>query len=229
MRIGGFQKFSLIDYPEHIAAVLFTQSCSFRCHYCHNEELVLPKKNQPELSFEGILSFLRTRQGLLDGVVVSGGEPTLQLDIMTALRSLKELGFLVKLDTAGPMPHVLEKIIRAKLVDYIAMDIKAPLDKYSAVTNTHVDKDKIMKSINLIIHSNVKHEFRTTLVKSLHTKEDLTAMAFLIQGGQKYVLQKFKPGKTLNPKFQDEEPFSEKDFKQVLPRLERYVLSAIYR
>lgn len=134
MQIGGLQKFSLLDYPGKISAVVFTQGCNFRCPYCHNPELVDPARYQECLPEEEIFSFLETRRGKLEAVTVTGGEPTLQKSLAPFLRRIKDMGFLVKLDTNGSRPDVLEELLRQKLIDYIAMDIKAPLEKYEAVT-----------------------------------------------------------------------------------------------
>ncbi|OQX50761.1 MAG: anaerobic ribonucleoside-triphosphate reductase activating protein [Candidatus Cloacimonas sp. 4484_209] len=133
MKIGGFQKVSLIDYPGKICAIVFTRGCNFRCPYCHNPELVLPENYSPLIPEEEIFSFLEKRRGKLDAVEITGGEPTLQEDLTEFIRKIKEMGFLVKLDTNGSFPSVLEKVIYSGLVDYIAMDVKAPLEKYRQV------------------------------------------------------------------------------------------------
>ncbi len=223
MRIGGLQKFSLIDYPGHIAAVIFTQGCLFRCHYCHNPELVLPQKFQTPIPFEEVLSFLEMRKGKLEGVVISGGEPTLQAKLIPSLEKIKAKGFAIKLDTSGVMPDVLKKLIQRRLVNYIAMDIKAPLSCYQEVTNTHVDIQKIKDSIALIKDSSLPHEFRTTLLKPFHGQEDIVTMAQMIQGCQNYVLQKYKPGKTLSSASQHFQPFSDQELVNSIAMAKPYV------
>ncbi|HEC86320.1 MAG TPA: anaerobic ribonucleoside-triphosphate reductase activating protein, partial [Thermoplasmatales archaeon] len=140
MIIGGFQRFSLIDYPGKICAIIFTQGCNFRCPYCHNPELVNPKLFQEPIDENDIFRFLEMRKGKLDAVEITGGEPTLQPDLIEFMRKIKAMGFLIKLDTNGTNPEVVEKIIKNKLVDYIAMDVKAPLEKYEKVVRAKVDK-----------------------------------------------------------------------------------------
>ncbi len=193
MRIGGLQKFSLIDYPGKMAAVIFTQGCNFRCPYCQNARLVEPTLYS-ELIPEGeVLAFLKKRQGKLEGIVVSGGEPTLQPDLISFLDQLKCLGYLVKLDTNGSHPEVLEKIIDLRLINYVAMDIKAPLEKYNTAAGVSVSVDSIKESIRVIIHSGIAHQFRTTLVKPLCSAADIQNMRSLVDGAQEYILQPFIP------------------------------------
>ena len=153
MHIAGLQKSSLIDYPEKIACIVFTQSCNFRCGYCHNPELFEQRK--PLISTEAFFEFLKTRQNKLDGVVITGGEPTLQKDLNEFISEIKNLGFLVKLDSNGTNPNIIENLINKNLIDYVAMDIKAPLNKYEQITNTKVNTENIKKSINLILNSNI--------------------------------------------------------------------------
>jgi len=228
MRIGGFQKFSLIDYPGQIAAVLFTQGCLFRCHYCHNSELVIPKQFLTPISFKEILSFLETRKSKLEGVVISGGEPTMQPNLISSIEQIRAKGFSIKLDTSGVMPNVLRELIQKKLIDYIAMDIKAPLERYQEFTNTSIDTHKIEESISIIKSSSLQYEFRTTLINPFHKLEDLISMAKLIQGCRRYVLQKFRPGKTLNPSFQNYQPFTDQELKEFAPSIEPFVQSLAF-
>jgi len=203
MIIGGFQRFSLIDYPDKICAIVFTQGCNFRCPYCHNPELVDPKKFGIELKEAEILSFLDRRKGKLDAVTITGGEPLLQLDLSTFLSEVKRLGYLVKLDTNGSFPSRLEGIMQSKFVDYIAMDIKISLDKYHQVIKRKIDTRKILDSIRLIMDSGLDYEFRTTVVKALFEKDDFYKIGQLIKNARLYVLQKFVPSKTLDDTFLD--------------------------
>ena len=197
MRIGGLQKFSIIDYPGKMAAVIFTQGCNFRCPYCQNAQLVEPAL-YGELIPEGeVLAFLGKRQGKLEGGVVSGGEPTLQPDLISFLDQLKCLGYLVKLDTNGSHPEVLEKIIDLRLINYVAMDIKAPLEKYSKVAGVCVNVSQIQQSINIIMDSEIAHEFRTTMVKSLCPLTDIGKIRSLIPEDEHYTLQPFIPRDTI--------------------------------
>lgn len=223
MRIGGIQKCSLIDFPGKVSAVLFTQGCPWRCHYCHNARLVFPERFDPPILEKEVFSFLRRRREQLDGVVVSGGEPTLQPDLPEFIREIKEMGFAVKLDTNGFRPDVVEKVIRLELVDYIAMDVKAPLDSYETVVGARVDTGKIKRSISIIINSGIDHEFRTTAVPGLHTIEDLRAIGELVTGAKRYILQEFIPKNTLKPELSLTAPFP----RQVLENLEEYFASRV--
>jgi len=201
MVIGGFQRFSLIDYPDKICAIVFTQGCNFRCPYCHNPELVNPKKFGVELKEDEILSFLDRRKGKLNAVTITGGEPLLQSGLITFLSAIKNLGYMIKLDTNGSFPLKLKGIIQSKLVDYIAMDIKTSLDKYHRIVQRKIDKGKILNSIKLIMDSGLDYEFRTTVVKSLLEKDDFYKIGQLIQTARLYVLQNFVPSKTLDDTF----------------------------
>jgi pyruvate formate lyase activating enzyme len=189
MRIGGFQKCSLIDYPGKLSAIIFTLGCNFKCSYCHNPELVNPELFPEPIPEEDILSFLATRKGKLDALVITGGEPTLQEDLVEFALKVKELDFLVKLDTNGSNSRILEKLIG--IVDYVAMDIKAPLEKYHQVSNSNIDTGEIKKSIELIMNSDRDYEFRTTVVKSELEESDILKIGKLIQGARLFVLQKY--------------------------------------
>ncbi|MDP8264777.1 MAG: anaerobic ribonucleoside-triphosphate reductase activating protein [Candidatus Aceula lacicola] len=191
LRIGGFQKFSLIDFPGKMAAVVFTQGCDFRCPFCHNPDLVLPEKFSEPILEQEILEFLEKRQDQLQGVVVTGGEPTIQGDLKAFLKKVKDLGFFVKLDTNGNNPEVLDDLIKEKLIDYVAMDVKAPLEKYSDVTGVQIDQSKIKESIDLILNSGIDYQFRTTVVKPFLSDQDLSNIASFLQGAKRYILQPF--------------------------------------
>ena len=220
MQIGGLQKTSLLDFPEKISAIVFTQGCNFRCGYCHNPELIV-MKNTDNYTTDGVLEFLKTRRGKLDGVVITGGEPCLQKDLIDFIKKVKTEGFLVKLDSNGTMPDVLELAI--PFVDYIAMDIKAPLEKYSDIVKVKIDTEKIKRSISLIMNSGVDYEFRTTVVKSQLSFSDFEKIAQLIQGAKRYYLQKFVPSKTLDEKMMSETTYSTEDFEKIKKILTKYV------
>ena len=192
MYIGGLEKFSLIDYPGKICAVVFTQGCNFRCSYCHNPELVEPRMYREPIPEEEVLEFLEKRKAILEGVVITGGEPLLHKDLPLLLKAIKEIGYAVKLDTNGSFPEELRKIVNDKLVDYIAMDIKAPLEKYDLLAGVDVNTEDIERSIRIIMHSNLGYHFRTTVVKSLLNIEDLKQIRELIKGACNYVLQEFR-------------------------------------
>ena len=229
MRIGGFQKVSLIDYPGKICAIIFTQGCNFRCPYCHNPELINLSDSQSPINEEEILLFLRMRKGKLDAVVITGGEPTLQQDLIEFLRKIREMGYLIKLDTNGSHPELIEKLIKLRIVDYLTMDVKAPLEKYREITNSKVNPDIIRKSIGSIMKSGLDYEFRTTLVKSQLSKEDIIEIGKLIKDSQLYVLQKFVPSKTLNPKFLNETTYSNEEFEHLKDILKNYVTKCLIR
>lgn len=225
MIIGGFVKFSLNDYPGKTAAVIFTLGCNFRCRYCHNPELVLPEKYAPEIPLGEVYSFLESRVGKLDAVCITGGEPTEHLDLPEMIKKIKEMGFLVKLDTNGSRPEMLEKIIKEGNIDYIAMDIKAPFDPYSyqKITGTPVDTEKLKKSINLIINSGLPHEFRTTVVKSLTSFDDLRKIAGSIKGADNYFIQRFVSSKLNDPSLINEVSYTEQELKPLASELSTFV------
>jgi pyruvate formate lyase activating enzyme len=197
MQIGGLIKLSLVDYPGKTAAVIFTQSCNFRCPYCHNKELVIPSCFQELIPEEEVISFLVKRKDVLGGVVVTGGEPTLQKDLLAFLRRVQHLGYQVKLDTNGSRPDVLKGIIKENLVNFIAMDVKAPLESYEKLAGVPVATKLIEESIAIIKGSGIKHQFRTTIVKTLLGNEDFSKLAHLVAGAQSYVLQNFTAQETV--------------------------------
>lgn len=195
MNILGIEKSSFIDYPNKIATVLFTGGCNFRCPYCHNTSLV--KQEGELISEKEILTFLIGRRKFVDAVCITGGEPTLQPNLYEFISEIKKEGFFVKLDTNGTRPHLLTSLIEAALVDYVAMDIKAPIKKYSVVTGQRVDTSFIESSIEILLNSSIEYEFRTTVCKELLTKEDITNIALSIKGGKKFYLQNFRDGDTV--------------------------------
>ncbi len=204
MLIGGLQPVTLLDYPEKVAAIIFTARCNMRCPFCYNSNLVLPEKIEKVDYYkeEDILKFFDKRKKLLDGVVITGGEPTLQADLGDFCLKLKEMGYKIKLDTNGLLPEVVEKLISKGLIDYIAMDIKGPLSRYSEITRVEINSESIKKSVKLIMSSGLGYEFRTTLVKGLHELEAMKEIGELIKGADKYYLQSFTPGQgTLEPGF----------------------------
>ena len=230
MKIAGFQKFSLIDYPGKISAIIFTQGCNLRCPYCHNPELVDPKLFSDTLDEDSILSFLRRRADKLDGIVITGGEPLLQHDLVEFVERVKEMGYLIKLDTNGTYPEILKRLLGKNLIDYIAMDIKAPLEKYPNVVQTDVCAEKIMESITIILNINIDYEFRTTVVKDLLTEDDLICIAKLIRGAKRYVLQKFAVSKILDKSFVGNvKCFSEEELNTIKDEIKKYVSECIIR
>ena len=193
MQIHGFQKTTLLDYPGHIAATVFTGSCNFRCPFCHNSDLVLFPQDVPIVSEEEIFTHLKKRQGILDGVCITGGEPTLQTDLPDFILKVRSLGYAVKLDTNGYRPDVLAKLCDDGLIDYVAMDIKHAPVKYNDICQvTDFDFKRIQSSVDYLIHSSIPYEFRTTIVKELHTAEDISAIGSLVAGARSYYLQSYK-------------------------------------
>ena len=192
MNICGLQKLAMVDYPGKLAATVFTGGCNLRCPFCHNALLVTRLSETPSIPTDEVLAFLKSRRGLLDGVVLTGGEPLLQPDAEDFLRDVRELGFTVKLDTNGCYPEALAHILEQGLVDYIAMDIKNSREKYGLTVGVPaLDLTPIDESIRLIRTSGVDYEFRTTLVQELHTPADVAAIGQWIQGAPRYALQKF--------------------------------------
>ncbi len=203
MKIGGLNKFSLSDYPGKVASVVFTQGCNFRCRFCHNGSLI--PGNVPDSSLipqEKVFEFLEDRSSQLDGVVITGGEPTIQPDLSAFIHRIKTMGFSVKLDTNGSRPKVLHKLLEEKLIDFMAMDIKAPLDIYDRLTGVQTPISRIEESIELIAGSGITHEFRTTVVKPLLSPQDLLSIRKLIPPGSTHRLQKFRPEHALDTELQ---------------------------
>ena len=215
--IGGLLKVTVQDYPEHIACIIFTKGCNFDYSYCYNRDLVDNKVKT--IDKDEIMSYLYKRRKLLDGVVISGGEPTIWNDLIDFLKEIKELKLDIKLDTNGYNPEMLKEIIDNKLVDYIAMDIKAIPSKYHKVINKKIDFDKITQSINLIKKSNIKHEFRTTIMKGIHNTLDIVEISKLI-GNSSLYLQNFEY--TDRVKDKNIKSFSKDELLEIKKELEKY-------
>lgn len=192
MLIAGLRKTSFLDYPGQPCAVVFTPYCNMNCTYCHNEEIL--RGGVPLVPEAEVMDYLEKRAGTLTAVTVSGGEPTLQQDLVPFIERVRVLGYRVKLDTNGMKPNVLQQLLLRELVDYVAMDIKASPEQYDAVTRVHCDLEAVRRSIYLLQHSGVAHEFRTTFAPELST-EDILGAAMLVQGAQRYFLQQYRPRK----------------------------------
>lgn len=199
MIIGGFQKFSLLEYPGKIGAVIFTRGCNFHCPYCHNPELVDPQRYSDLMSEESVVQFLTNRRGKLESVTISGGEPTLQPDLLDFVLRLKDMGYCIKLDTNGSKPEVVKKLVKSNAVDYWAMDIKAPLSLYSLITGCSVKDQDIIKSMDLIRQSGGEWEFRTTYFNQLLNWNDILEIQLLLKPGDRYYLQQCNYENTLEP------------------------------
>ncbi len=220
MKIAGLQKLTLIDYPGHLACTVFLPGCNFRCPWCYSRELVLPEEieKQPIIPEKEFFDFLKERIGLLQGVVVCGGEPTIFQDIPEFMEKIKKMGYLTKLDTNGSNPEIIEELINKNLVDYIAMDVKLPKEKYSMIFKGKISVDDIQKSINLLKEGRVDYEFRTTVVPTIHEKEDILAIVQWIKPARRYFLQNFRAEKTIDPSFEKIKPYS-RDFLLELQKL----------
>ena len=221
MKISGLQKLTLLDYPGKMACTVFTYGCNFRCGFCHNA-LLVTEENGDNISEDEFFAFLKKRQGILDGVCISGGEPTLQKDLSEFIAKIKDLGYSVKLDTNGTNPTLLKKLISKNLVDYIAMDIKNSPKKYDITCGCKVDTDSIKESVSLIISSGIEHEFRTTTLREYHTAEDFEDIAEWIAGNSSYYLQHFEDsgnliGENLTDFSKDEMALFAEKIKEKLP------------
>ena len=192
MNFSGFQKLTLLDYPEHVACTLFTKGCNMRCPFCHNALLVTEKGDEITYNDEEVLTYLKKRVGILDGVCITGGEPLLHKELSDFLRKVKVLGYGVKLDTNGSFPEKLKALVAEGLVDYVAMDIKNSVERYPETIDVpDFDMSPIEESIDFLLEGRVAYEFRTTVVAEFHTIQDIVSIAKRIQGAPKYFLQNF--------------------------------------
>ena len=200
MVLGGYQKLTLIDYPGKIATTVFTVGCSFRCPFCHNPELVLGSQLLVYSNIEKeFFEFLKKRKGKLEGVCITGGEPTIQPDLVDFIKKVKNLGYFVKLDSNGSRPDALRNIIQNKMVDFIAMDIKNAPEKYKKTTGGMADLERIKLSVDMIMNSGIDYEFRTTVVPGIHEEKDFDEISKWIKGARAYYLQEYREGKILDP------------------------------
>jgi len=224
MDVGGFLKTSLVDYPGKVSCVAFTVGCSFRCPFCHNRELVLPSEFPPLIPEKEISSFLLKRRAVIDGVVITGGEPTLQADLADFARKIKSLGLLVKLDTNGSNPQSVEVMLTEGLLDYVALDVKAPLDqRYLTASGVTPPIRPIKKTISLLANSLVPFELRTTVVPSLHTDVDVLDMAYQLAEmklpAAPWYLQQFVPQNCLEPLYCGLSPYREEELHAILEKV----------
>ncbi len=222
MIIGGIQKNTLIDYPGKIAATIFVSGCNFRCPFCHNPELVLPKAiiQHPPIPLKDVYKFLDERKGFLEAVVICGGEPTIYDDIIDFAKQIKDMGYLVKIDTNGSNPRILEKMINYGLLDYVAMDVKAPKEKYEELAGSLLDIKNIEKSVEILRKGKINYEFRTTVVPGLLVKEDILEIVKWISPAKKYVLQNFQvQGETVDPAFTSINPYPKDYLKEIRDKI----------
>ena len=228
MNIAGVQKVTLLDYPGKVACEIFTQGCNFECPFCQNSGLI-PITNTGEFSEEEIFEYLNLRKNILDGVVITGGEPTVQKDLKGFIKKIKDLGLLVKLDTNGGNPKVLQELIDEDLVDYVAMDIKNVFNKYNITAGKKINLDNIKKSIEILKASKIDYEFRTTIIKEMHSLDDIISICKLV-GNAKYYLQNFEDSEnvidhSLHGFSREELLFIDKYLKDVFPNVEIRALS----
>lgn len=254
--IRGLQKTTLIDYPGKIACIIFFSSCNFRCPFCHNKDLVLESKNLPKFPEKEILKFLKSRVSVLEGVVLTGGEPLLYPNLDHFIKKIKELDFLVKLDTNGELFSCLKKIVESELVDYVALDFKMPLEKYEKAVGVKVNKKVVLETMRFLISGKVDYEFRTTVVPGVHREADLIKMAEEIQVTMRqcnktrassllsnpevsgseietmkmnWFLQQFRPGRCLDPEFNKIKPYPKSFYDKILPKLRKIVPNTYLR
>lgn len=228
-RIAGLEKLTLIDYPGKIAAVIFVYGCNLRCEYCHNPELVIGELNEQNIfDNQKVLKFLKSRVGKLDAVVITGGEPLIYDGLEEFMREVKDMGYLVKLDTNGLLPNKLSNLVKKNLLDYISMDIKYPEGDYLTFTGQDA-LEKVKKSIKVIMNSGIDYEFRTTYVKGIHDTNSSTLIGEMIKGAKQYYVQNFRPGKTINPTLSSQNSFTEKELKKLAKNIKPYVLNVEIR
>jgi pyruvate formate lyase activating enzyme len=229
VEIGGFQSFSLSEFPGRIAAVVFCRGCNFRCPYCHNPELVDPARYSPPWPEQTVFEQLEARRGKLQGVVITGGEPILQHDLGAFLVKVRSLGYAVKLDTNGSDPEGLQRLISAGLVDHIGLDVKAPPARYPFVTRSDIAPQTIMRSISLVLAAGVDHEFRTTWLPALLSRADLLEIAGMVRGCRSWVVQRFVPSKALDPALLAERPPDEAALAEVREAAARIGVNCLVR
>ena len=215
MKIGGFQKTSLLDYPDMISSIVWTIGCNFNCPFCYNTELI--RGTSQIISEEQIFGHLKKRKGIVEALVISGGEPFLQKDLDIFCKKIKKLNLLIKIDTNGTFPDKLEKLIEKKLIDYVAVDIKAPRSKYERLTGVKIDIKNIQKTIDILQISPIDYEFKTTFVPKLLTKKDILEIAKWLEGSKKYFLQQFK----------NEMPVLSDELQHIKPYEKQYLLDTI--
>ena len=226
---AGLQKLTLLDYPGKVACTLFTKGCNFRCPFCHNASLVVRADEQKTYGNDEILSFLKKRQGVLDGVAITGGEPTLMSGLYDFMKQIKELGYSVKLDTNGTRPDLLKRLVNDGLVDYVAMDIKNSPEKYAYTCGLpeSYDLSKIEESKNFLMEGKVDFEFRTTVAKPFHSEEDFYKIGEWLKGSEKYFLQQFKDSGDIIG--QEISSFNESEMEKFLNTLLPFVPNAQLR
>lgn len=233
MACVAIQKMTLIDFPGHIAATVFLRGCPFRCFYCHNPELVLPEQYVPEILYRSVIDFLHKRVGMLDGICITGGEPTMWPGLESFIKTVRGMGYAIKLDTNGYFPDIVASLLEQKLIDYVAMDIKAPLNRYDDIIGVTIDTTRIARSIELLQAAYVAgiladYEFRTTLVKPLLSVDDATGIRDLVRDTPHYYLQNFVESKHVGS-VKGFEPFTALEAKQFSTIIQESVVDVVLR
>jgi len=223
MNFKGFIETSFVDWDSKICSVIFTPGCNFRCPFCFNQELVLDPDSLDNVPEQMIFDFLEKQKDFIDGICITGGEPTILSNLPDFCKRVKEKGFLVKLDTNGTNPNVLKELIDKKIVDYMAMDLKCPWNDYPKFVGVAIDAEKIKESTQLLMNSGIDYEFRTTVVPSLHTKEVFEKTVSQIKGAKKYCIQKFQPGHCIDPVFDKEKKQSDEEMEEFAVISRKYV------
>jgi len=224
MKFGGFQKTSLLDFPDRISSILFTVGCNLRCPFCYNRRLIIDPK-PPFLSEEDALEILLSRKKYVDAVVITGGEPTMNRDLPEFIRKLKENGFQVKLDTNGFYPETLRESL--PYLDYVAMDVKTSLEKYKLLGAK--DTENLLRSIQIIMEGKVDYEFRNTVVPRIVDEEDIIKIGKMVEGAKRFAFQQFRPGETLDEAFNDVKPYTDDIIIKFSKIMEKYVSEVILR
>lgn len=228
MQIYGFNKTTLLDYPEHVAATVFTGGCNFRCPFCHNGGLVLSPNWEERIEEEEVLSYLKKRQGILEGVCITGGEPTLQKDLRDFICKVKDMGYLVKLDTNGYRPQVLWNLMQEGLLDYVAMDIKASKENYAVAAGVEgLDISRIEESVGILKGGKVPYEFRTTVVKGIHSIEEFEEIGQFLAGSRAYYLQQYREND--NVIVQGYDAFSKAEMESMALLARKYIDKVVLR
>ncbi|MBC7108682.1 MAG: anaerobic ribonucleoside-triphosphate reductase activating protein [Methanomassiliicoccales archaeon] len=230
MKIVGFSKTSLIDWDGCVASTIYLPGCNFRCPACHNRDLVINPDSLEEISRGEIESYIRANEDFIDGVVITGGEPTIHKDLRELITWLRRLGMKIKLDTNGSRPEVIKELIEDELLDFIAMDIKAPLnDKYNDVSGVEAPLEEIKRSISLIMESGIDYEFRTTVVPIFLNENDIELIAAFIGGAKKYALQQFRPKNTIDERLRVLNPYSTEKIRKMAEVAKSYVKRVVIR
>jgi pyruvate formate lyase activating enzyme len=231
IEIKGFLENSLVEWEGKISSVIFFPRCNFRCPYCQNSQLVLHPEKIPSIPFSEIKKYLLKEKGWVDGVSLTGGEPTIYSQLPEFIKKIKKLGLLVNLETNGSNPEMLRKLIKEKLIDYVSMDIKNQFKEtpYNKAAGVKVDLEKIRESVKIIRNSGVDYEFRTTVVPQILGKKEVGEITKSISGASKFILQQFRPRETLDPKFEKVKPYSPNQIEEMLKLAGKYVRNSWYR